>query len=621
MTNHSAASGLGARVPIFVLVVLASACGEPSRPFDDAGPDADTGGDADADADAGGDADADADAGGDADADAGGDADADAGGDADGGDCGNSIVDDGEDCDDGNLSDDDECLTTCRWACGDGLVNAVELCDTAIADGEAGACPDACVDLDPCTADTLLGGGCRAECVFDAVEDCRDADGCCPDGCDSFLDDDCAAECGNGAVELGETCDPPGSCPTACADGDGCTDDVLEGSAANCTAHCTYPAVVACRAGDGCCPAGCTAATDGDCSAECGDGEIQAGETCDPPDTCPVSCDDGDPCTGDVMTGSAANCNVACSHPPVEACAGGDGCCPDACHALNDDDCDPECGNGVVEPGEECDDGDIEDGDGCDSSCQSEPTAYLVTDLDLMDPHVFVTVFWCMDVTNPGWPLPAGSSVNEQLQASITADGDGDGLLDLSFLLVFRPEDRSVPHTGPMDFAVGECTAPLDLATTCGLDPSETPEAADFTNGDTGRCLAPFPATTGSYTPAIATPGPLCFSSTGFTMTIDLGGIPIALESVQVGATYRDAAARDQLVNGLLRGFMSEADAEATIIPDDVDIVGGMALSALLPGGAGCCSRRDDRDTLPDGTTGWWFYFNFTATQVTYTGP
>src|SRR5262249_15770149 len=36
-------------------------------------------------------------------------------------------------------------------------------------------------------------------------------------------------------------------------------------------------------------------------------------------------------------------------------CASGDGCCPAGCDSLNDGDCRPRCGNGVVEAGETCD--------------------------------------------------------------------------------------------------------------------------------------------------------------------------------------------------------------------------------------------------------------------------
>lgn len=72
--------------------------------------------------------------------------------------------------------------------------------------------------------------------------------------------------CGNGVVEGNETCDPPGSCPTICNDNDACTMNMLGGSAATCNVVCTYSAITMCGNGDGCCPMGCTYATDDDCS-------------------------------------------------------------------------------------------------------------------------------------------------------------------------------------------------------------------------------------------------------------------------------------------------------------------------------------------------------------------
>jgi hypothetical protein len=108
-------------------------------------------------------------------------------------------------------------------------------------------------------------------------------------------------------------------------------------------------AVVDCVAGDGCCPATCTNATDADCSASCGDGTIDPNETCDPPDSCPTACGDGDVCTKDVVAGSAANCNVACANTPITMCAGGDGCCPSGCDNNGDPDCPPPPGTALTD--------------------------------------------------------------------------------------------------------------------------------------------------------------------------------------------------------------------------------------------------------------------------------
>lgn len=75
--------------------------------------------------------------------------------------------------------------------------------------------------------------------------------------------------CGDGFVDitLGETCDPPGSCPTACDDLDACTTDSMSGSAATCNVVCSA-APAACADGDGCCPAGCSNDIDIDCPLE-----------------------------------------------------------------------------------------------------------------------------------------------------------------------------------------------------------------------------------------------------------------------------------------------------------------------------------------------------------------
>ena len=236
-------------------------------------------------------------------------------------------------------------------SCGNGVIDPGETCDPPA------SCPTSCNDGNSCTVDTMTGSAaaCNVACSHTNITACTNADGCCPSGCNANNDGDCSASCGNGVVEPGETCDPPATCPTSCDDGNTCTNDAMTGSAANCNVACSHTPIVSCAGGDGCCPAGCDANGDSDCSASCGNGAIEPGETCDPPASCPQSCDDGNGCTNDAMTGSAANCNAACSHTPIVSCANGDGCCPAGCSPADDDDCSQSCGNGVVDPGETCD--------------------------------------------------------------------------------------------------------------------------------------------------------------------------------------------------------------------------------------------------------------------------
>jgi hypothetical protein len=214
--------------------------------------------------------------------------------------------------------------------------------------------------------------------VHASITQCKDGDGCCPDGCNILSDKDCPAKCGDGVVTSPETCDKAipageqGACSTVCDDGNVCTKDTLTGSAENCDIVCSHQTITQCISGDGCCPANCNKLTDNDCAYRCGDGIVSTGETCDPPSSCPTSCDDANKCTIDTLTGSAATCNVNCRHQAVTQCVNGDGCCPSGCSANNDNDCAPTCGNGVVETGEECDDGNKVSGDGCNATCKVE---------------------------------------------------------------------------------------------------------------------------------------------------------------------------------------------------------------------------------------------------------
>ena len=93
-----------------------------------------------------------------------------------------------------------------------------------------------------------------------------------------------------------------------------------------------------------------------------------------------------------------------------------------------------------------------------------------------------------------------------------------------------------------------------------------------------------------------------------------LGGVALTLLDAVVAGTYAPTSP-DRIDSGLLRGFVREVDAENTLIPTDVPVIGGLPLAAVLPGGAGNCAAGDDRDTL-DGELGWWFYLAFESERA-----
>ncbi len=243
---------------------------------------------------------------------------------------------------------------------------------------------------------------------------------------------------------------------------------------------------------------------------------------------------------------------------------------------------------------------------------------FRFSDLDLRDPHLFVTipVFGCTDFTDQDLPFGLGPSFNSQLATLITSDGNTDGFLDLSSLLEFRPFDAAASGLR-LDLASGLCAAPFPPAS-CDPDPTTVPQTAAYSAQAAGTCLAPVAGTTSGYTPAVgATPGP-CFVSAPRPVTLSLNGLPLPLRGTQLAGRLLDSppTAFDQ---GLMMGFLRETDADAILLPPEVPQVGGQPLSVLLPGGSGNCAAGDDRDTF-EGQSGWWFYFAFTADAVAFTG-
>jgi hypothetical protein len=161
--------------------------------------------------------------------------------------------------------------------------------------------------------------------------------------CDDYAPLGGDVTCGNGVVEMGETCDTgiaagqTGACPTSCTPPDSCTTSTLQ-NGGTCVASCQNTPIAPC----------------------CGNGVVEPGETCDigiaagQPGACPTSCNDNNACTTDILTGAVATCNAVCTHQAVTACTNDDGCCPNGCTGANDNDC-AKCGNGVVDPLETCD--------------------------------------------------------------------------------------------------------------------------------------------------------------------------------------------------------------------------------------------------------------------------
>lgn len=278
----------------------------------------------------------------------------------------------------GNANNDVDCAPVC----GNGVLEATELCDTGVIGMGPGACPIACQPTNGCDVATLVSTACQAQCTHTPISAPSGMvlDSCCPSGANANTDADCMAMCGNGVREGTELCDTTAigadACPLACPPRMACELGTLGGSA--CSTQCVY-AAIATPSGvvmDGCCPALASANSDADCQAVCGNGVHEAGEVCDTAiiqgalGACPAACTPQNSCDAAVMTGSA--CTSVCTHTPITAASGAnvDGCCPSGLDARTDIDCGPVCGNVVLEIGEVCDRAASTADATCEAMCQ-----------------------------------------------------------------------------------------------------------------------------------------------------------------------------------------------------------------------------------------------------------
>ena len=228
--------------------------------------------------------------------------------------------------------------------------------------------------------------------------------------------------------------------------------------------------------------------------------------------------------------------------------------------------------------------------------------AMRVETMELRDPHLFGQMFGCIDLT---------SAINGLLAEELTGDADEDGLLDSSPMLLFRPLHTS-GRRGLGQAGSAACTTPA-ASTSCQADVTPTLPLA-YDSQATGTCLAPVPGTTGGYSPAVAPATGPCFVADATGLDLVLGSITALLREPGIAASRRDNP-QPGLSNGLFSGFLTEQAANALEL--ELPLLGTVPLSSLLAGGSGNCASHSDKD-LHEGEPGWWFYFNFSASQVPY---
>jgi len=558
--------------------------------------------------------------------------------------CGNGILEGAEACDDGNSTAGDGCENDCTFSC-----TMDSECDDAEACTGVETCnttTNTCVNPADLADGTDCGGGniCNGgACVAptcgngtpEGAEQCDDGNTTDGDGCDNDCTFSCTmdSECDDGdACNGAETCNGSNVCVGGSAAGDGtvCDRDMMSGTR------------------DVCLSGVCAASTCGDAyvddamggTEECEDGNTTAGDGCenDCTFTCTADsdCDDGDLCNGAETCNGSNVCVAGSDATDGTTCDRGmstvDVCIMGSC-ALS------TCGDGYMDtmtmPPEDCDDGNLTAGDGCEPDCTITgvigPTAFRVETLVLMHPHIYadLPIFGCRDVTN-SIPLGLADPVNDILQDSVDCRV-------LNYITVHDPLDLAM-MTNPVDLVDGEC-APLppdpSMCPGSSSPPPGTPTcqvgagtAFPFTGTNTPAgmtCFTPDP-TRYSYSAPNTVTGP-CFLTSEQDITVVVSGISIPLIDARVSATYAGGAPPNQLVSGVITGFLTRTAAMAAIIPVSVSLIGGDSLYQHLAdngaSGSGCNSSDDGATHTPStggpAVDGFWFFLNFTADEVTWT--
>lgn len=233
-------------------------------------------------------------------------------------------------------------------------------------------------------------------------------------------------------------------------------------------------------------------------------------------------------------------------------------------------------------------------------------TAFRFDSIGVADPHLFVGLgSICLDVTEI-----VNNVATNVLQ--VDANEPHDGLLDGSLALVFRPFVNKPGASTTVDLEVPDCLGPA-LSATCRATADTARYTLTASAQGTGHCLESIPGTATDEPSPIESP---CFTTDTRTIQLNFLGADITLRDARGGASYFG----NKLNPGLIRGFLSKADAEALVL--EVPGYGQRSIASFLFGGGSCRDNpgqpMGDMDRGPNGELGWYVYVTFTAVSTPY---
>ena len=217
--------------------------------------------------------------------------------------------------------------------------------------------------------------------------------------------------------------------------------------------------------------------------------------------------------------------------------------------------------------------------------------------IELTDPAQASVVLRHADQVN----VPHRRSGQRLLAGPIANDDDGDGNLDMSFILDFPDLDQSDGASGMVTFANSSCEAPDGGM--CELLPGSEAYPVMYSTMAKGTCLEADAANVEPGTGNTGTTTGPCFVTETFDGTVVTAAVSLPLSDVRVAAQFVGDPAGN-LVSGTIEGFLTTEDAQATT----VDVLGMMLpLDGLL------CAEQMDGE-------GWWMHMNFTALPTQWNG-
>ena len=237
------------------------------------------------------------------------------------------------------------------------------------------------------------------------------------------------------------------------------------------------------------------------------------------------------------------------------------------------------------------------------------PTAFRITSLEIVDPHLYFMLdgMTCGDTT-----------------ALVNAVGLPENLKNNALNLVLLVDPLDLEVAAPtLRFSEATCNPSLD---TCA-DVTGTPIAkTSAENRLEGACdgVVEGSRSEGYVEPPLAVSAAPCLISapTEFEFRIDPDITRLPLRQMVVTASYEGSEGGARLVQGTIRGWMSDAEVASVAGQITID---PFNLWETVAGGGGCqvdpMAPIDDTDVLDLGAAkedGLWFYLNFTAEEITW---